>query len=225
MAFDLCFCTRKSKHLNFPQETAAKPAFDPCYYSSPTVFPDSCLELRASVRVICLCMTFAFSACSHSLLRRELCAVDEMLWQELLFHYVQATTWEHESKVNLALHRYVQCGPEVQAPQVRVLKLAPQKDPFLCHEEEESPAPKNRAAVSSACLKAVSILNHWIWNITCFCLTISENRLCSEAVLTALLVLMMGQWRPPSLVLPWASTLWFPFSRHCLCSFWGCDHD
>ena len=84
---------------------------------------------------------------------------------------------------------------------VHVLKLAPQRGPFLCHGEGDSPAPKNRAAVSSACLKAVSILNHWIGKITCFSLTIRENRLCSEAVLIAFLVLTTGQWRPPSLVL------------------------
>lgn len=67
--------SRESECLNFLRETVAKTTFDPWYNSSPTVFPNSHLELCAAVRVICSCTTHFCIWCTFSLsaLGRAVC--------------------------------------------------------------------------------------------------------------------------------------------------------
>ena len=81
----------------------------------------------------CYCAS-ASSACSHSY-SGESCVQWMRCYGRSCFF--QATTWEHELEVILVLHCYVQYGLRCRC-WVQALKLAPQKDPFLCHGEEES---------------------------------------------------------------------------------------
>lgn len=74
------------------------------------------------------------------------------------------------------------------------LSLAPQDCPAA--PGGASPAPKDSAVGSSARLQAASVLNHWVWTITCFFPDSQGKRTpCFEAVLTAFLVPVVGQQR------------------------------
>lgn len=82
-------------------------------------------------------------------------------------------------------------GPEVLVPSSPWLPRT-----VLQPREGESPAPKDSAVGSSARLQAASVLNHWVWTITCFFPDSQGKRTpCFEAVLTAFLVPVMGQQR------------------------------
>lgn len=92
-------------------------------------------------------------------------------WWELLFWYIRGTTWEHELETGSFLH-HCSWGAGAQ------LSLAPQ--------EGASPAPKDSTIGCRTRLQAVSVLNHWIWTITCF-FPGSQGKWtpCFEVVLTA----------------------------------------